>query len=270
MAGSVRGWLTRLFKAGYRRANMHPSIPAARRYLTGAVLAMCFALPVAAGGPLAPEQAQAALAEAIGHYGRGEVEAARQAFEALARQGVPAADYNLALMHLNGDLPGGAAEAARLMRRAADAGFVTAMFGLGQLYEQGRLGAPDLVQAHAWHLRAAQAGSVDAQVAAGTAYYLGRGAEQDMARAARWYREAAKGGDVGAQYLIASMYEAGLGVEQDLRLARYWYDIAARNGDEAAPGKVRELDERLRGRRDCAAPAAPAASTARPSPSGAC
>jgi TPR repeat protein len=52
--------------------------------------------------------------------------------------------------------------------------------------------------------------------------------------------------DIGAQYLIASMYEKGLGVSQDLRLARYWYDVAAQNGDEAAPLKVKEIDERLR------------------------
>lgn len=209
-----------------------------------------------------------AMTEAIGQYGRGEIEAARRSFEALSRQGVPAADYNLALMHLNGDLPGGAEAAQRLMRRAAEAGFVTAIYGMGLLHEQGRLGRPDLPQAVAWFLRAAQAGSVDAQVAAGTAYYLGRGIGLDMAQAAHWYREAAKGGDVGAQYLIASMYETGLGVDRDLRLARYWYDIAARNGDELAPGKVLELDERLKNGLDCKSPPAPA--TAPPSPSGAC
>lgn len=81
---------------------------------------------------------------------------------------------------------------------------------------------------------------------AATAFYLGRGTVRDRAAAARWYREAAKGGDIGAQYLVASMYESGDGVEQDLRLARYWYDIAAKNGDDAAPIKVRELDDRMR------------------------
>ena len=50
---------------------------------------------------------------------------------------------------------------------------------------------------------------------------------------------------MGAQYLIASMYESGLGVERDLRLARYWYDIAARNGDEAAPYKLKAVDDAL-------------------------
>jgi len=192
------------------------------------------------------EADERALTEAIGLYGRGEAVAAAAAFEALARRGLPAADYNLAVMQLQGDAPGGAEGARMHLLRAADRGFVTALFGLGQLYEQGRLGRPDLAQAHGWYLRAAEAGSVDAQVAVGTAHYLGRGAPKDLAAAAHWYREAAKGGDVGAQYLIASMYEAGDGVPQDLRLARYWYDIAARNGDEAAPGKRQEVDARLK------------------------
>jgi uncharacterized protein len=52
---------------------------------------------------------------------------------------------------------------------------------------------------------------------------------------------------MGAQYLLASMYEKGLGVPKDARLARYWYDAAAANGDEAAPYKVKEMDEVLKG-----------------------
>lgn len=222
------------------------------------LLALC-ALLLAAAAPASP--VEDALAEAIGQYGRGEVQAARRAFQALSRQGVPAADYNLALMHLDGDLPGGAPEALRLMTRAAEAGFVTAIYGVGQLYEQGRLGQPDLERAFAWHLRAAIAGSVDAQVAVGTAHYLGRGAAQDMAQAAHWYREAAKGGDVGAQYLIASMYETGLGVERDLRLARYWYEAAADNGDIAAAAKLDALDRVLKGGCQGPAPAACAPGT---------
>lgn len=184
---------------------------------------------------------------AVASYERGQLAKARTAFTRLSRAGVAAADYNLAVMHLRGELPGAnASEALKLMTRAAEAGFVTAMFGLGQMYEQGRAGpGADLVRANAWYRRAAEAGSVDAQVAIGTAHYLGRGATKDAAQAARWFRIAAQGGDVGAQYLVASMFEAGEGVERDLKEARYWYGVAARNGDEAAPSKVQELDAKL-------------------------
>lgn len=202
--------------------------------LTAAVLA--HAAPPAGG-----------IDAAVAAYERGDLAAARSAFTRLSRAGSAAADYNLAVMHLRGELPAASADALlKLMTRAAEAGFVTAMYGLAQLHEQGRVGlAVDLVQANRWYRRAAGAGSVDGQVAIGTAHYLGRGAAKDPVQAARWFRIAAQGGDVGAQYLIASMYEAGDGVERDLKEARYWYSVAARNGDDAAPSKVKELDARI-------------------------
>lgn len=196
---------------------------------------------------LAPLAAAAPIDEAVAAYERGDLAAARKAFSQLSRQGVPAADYNLAVMHLLGELPHASTrEAVKLMTRAAEAGFVTAIFSLAQLHESGQAGLQaNLVEANRWYLRAAEAGSVDGQVAIATAYYLGRGAAKDAAQAARWFRIAAQGGDVGAMYVYASMAEAGEGVERDLKEARYWYSVAARNGDEAAPSKVKELDAKL-------------------------
>jgi TPR repeat protein len=197
--------------------------------------------------PLASAGAAAGIEDAMAAYERGDLTQARHAFERLARDGVPAAAYNLAVMHLRGELPKpNPREALRLMTRAAEGGFVTGMFGLAQMHELGQGGLHiDLVEANRWYQRAAEAGSVDAQVAIGTAHYLGRGATKDATRAARWFRIAAQGGDVGAMYLYASMVESGDGVARDLDEARYWYSAAARNGDEAAPSKVKELDAKL-------------------------
>lgn len=195
----------------------------------------------------ASASAQPGLDAAVAAYERGNLAQARSAFARLSSQGLPAADYNLAVMHLRREMPQSSdREALRLMTRAADAGFVTAMVGLAELHEQGRAGLPvDLALSVLWQRRAAEAGSVDAQVSIGTAYYLGRGAAKDLPLAARWYRLAAQGGDVGAMYLLASMLEHGEGVGRDLAEARYWYAAAARQGDEAAPGKVKELDAKL-------------------------
>jgi TPR repeat protein len=184
------------------------------------------------------------IEQAMGAYERGDIEDARRQLESLSRRGLPAADYNLGVMALDAGEP---AQAEARFRRAAAAGFVTAMLGLGRLHETGRLGRVDLPAAMHWYRLAAEGGSVEGMVETGTAHYLGRGAALDKAQAAHWYREAAKAGDIGAQYLIASMYETGDGVPQDLRLARYWYDIAAQNGDEAAPGKLKEVEAKLLG-----------------------
>jgi len=189
---------------------------------------------------------QSQLDAAVINYESGHLDAARLAFESLSKRGSPAADYNLAVMHLKNELPGANRHRAeQLLTRAARGGFVTAQLMLGRALESGDFGRRDLKLAHQWYEVAAESGSVEAQVAMGTAYYLGRGRPKDAARAARWFREGAKGGDVGAMYLLASMHEQGDGVDRDLRLARYWYDIAARNGDEAAPAKVKELDARM-------------------------
>lgn len=191
--------------------------------------------------------AQTPLDAAVAAYRRGELVQARSAFLQLSAKGVPAADYNLAVMHLKREMPAASdAEAVRLMIRAADAGFVTAMVGLAELHELGRAGLQvDLMQSVLWSRRAAEAGSVDAQVAMGTAHYLGRGAPKDAALAARWFRTAAQAGDVGAMFLVASLYESGDGVPRDLAEARYWYAAAARNGEPGADLKVKEIDDKL-------------------------
>jgi TPR repeat protein len=213
----------------------------------GARLAVLAALSgtVWAAAPL-PPAVQNELDRAVIAHESGQLPAAQKAFEALARRGVPAAQYNLAVMHLQGEVPKpDRTLARRLLQRAAEGGFVTAQFMLAQALENGELGPRDLPLAHRWSEVAAEAGSTEAQVAMGTGHYLGRGLPKDPARAVHWFREAAKGGDVGAMYLLASMYEQGDGVERDLRLARYWYGVAAQNGDRAAPGKLREIDALL-------------------------
>ncbi|MES2959557.1 MAG: tetratricopeptide repeat protein [Pseudomonadota bacterium] len=210
-------------------------------------LFLAAAMTLTSLAPAAFAASALAIDDAVAAYESGNLASARAAFTRLSRQGLPAADYNLAVMHLRAELPRASPrEALRLMTRAAQAGFVTAIFGLAQLHEQGQAGLRvDLVEANRWYQRAADAGSVDGQVAIATAYYLGRGATKDTALAARWFRVAAQGGDVGAMYIYASMVETGDGVTRDLQEARYWYGAAARNGDEAAPSKLKALDDLL-------------------------
>jgi uncharacterized protein len=209
------------------------------------VLTLMVAACAHAARPLSPGQ-QTQLDLAVIDYSSERFDKARVAFEALARQQVPAAQFNLAVMHLNAQLPQPSRTTAlRLLENASLGGFVTAQVMLAKSLESGDLGPRDVTLAHRWWLKAAHAGDGEAQLAMGTAHFLGRGVKKDPARAAQWFREATKGGDVGAQYLLASMYEQGDGVDQDLRLARYWYDVAAKNGDPAAPGKVKEIDVRI-------------------------
>jgi TPR repeat protein len=227
-----------------------------RRCLPRHLIALTWAVAMLGIGPAAlaaasgsgnPPKGPSATEQAVALYEQGHWAAAQAAFERLAAKGVPAADYNLGVMHLRKELPEASMlEGLKRLTRAAERGFVTAMITLAQLHERGDVtGRKDLAQAYRWNRKAAETGHVEAQVETGTAHYLGRGADKDMAQAAHWYREAAKQGETGAQYLLASMYEHGLGVQRDLRLARYWYEQCARAGDLAAPGKLREVDRKL-------------------------
>lgn len=211
---------------------------ALRVVLSGLALLLLVAPALQARGARSP------IEQAIGAYERGDLESARRMLQALANQGLPAADHNLGVIAYD---QGRFADAQALFRRAADAGFVTSMLALGQLHESGRLaadGRPEVAAAFHWWRLAAERGSVQAMVEVGTAYYLGRGAALDKAQAAHWYRQAAQAGEVGAQYLIAAMYESGDGVAADLWLAAHWYAQAAANGDVAAPGKLAEVQRR--------------------------
>lgn len=237
-----------MVKSGMQVGRVGAVVPAAPVRLVlvlGLVLglsALAAVPPAWAAEPL-PAAVQAQVDRALLDYGSGRLRPARLVFERLARQGVPVAQYNLAVMHLRKELPGSSpALARRWLERAARAGFVTAQHDLGQALETGLLGRRDLVQAHDWYALAATRGSVSAQLAMGTAHYLGRGRAHDGPQAAHWFREAAKAGDVGAMYLLASMYEHGEGIATDRRLARYWYGAAAAQGDDAAAAKVKALD----------------------------
>ncbi len=223
-----------------------------RRALLPAVMVVTSAAAVHAQALAPPWQAQ--LDAAVIDYESGHRARAQRVFESLAKKGVAAAHYNLAVMHLRGDLPQASPQrGVELLNRAARGGFVTAQLLLGRTLENGEFGPRDLKRAHQWYAVAAESGSVEAQVAMGTAHYLGRGLPQDPQRAAHWFREASKAGDVGAMYLLASMYEQGDGVEPDLRLARYWYGLAGQAGDPAATVKALELQRKL----EAPAPTAP-------------
>ncbi len=74
---------------------------------------------------------QAELDAAVLAYESRHIAPALAAFESLAGRGVPAAEYNLAVMHLRGEVPQpDPALAQALLTRAARSGFVTAQLAL--------------------------------------------------------------------------------------------------------------------------------------------
>jgi uncharacterized protein len=219
---------------------------------------------------LSEEASNPAVRSALRAYESGQFSAAQRQFAALAKKGLPVAQFNLAMMHLRDEINPAKAksnrEAERLLLAAAGKGFVRAEHALAQFYDLGLGGKQDLARSFKWTALAAEHGHPEAQIDYATAFYLGRGTAMNKAEAAKWFRVVAQSGDEGAQYLLASMYETGDGVAQDLRLALYWYQIAAQNGDLAARYKAAEVEKKLQREAapDAPAPTQPAAPALKP------
>ncbi len=185
--------------------------------------------------------------------GRGQPKdekAGRAWLEQAARKGQPSASYNLALIQLAGSKPEDLAAAVANFRTAAEAEVPAAQYALGVLYLQGKGVARDTTQAAQWFRRAADNGDLGAEVEFAIRLFNGDGVPKDEARAARYFLHAAQRGNAIAQNRIAKLYVAGRGVSKNLVEAAAWNLAAASQGradaglDQATAGL--NPDERRR------------------------
>lgn len=87
------------------------------------------------------------------------------------------ADYNSALA---------------MWRPLAEQGDPDAQNKIGEIYERGLAGEPDMVLASAWYRKAAGQGHTRAQINLGFLYEKGLGVDQDSEKALSWYRKASQ------------------------------------------------------------------------------
>jgi TPR repeat protein len=208
----------------------------------GGALAQTAAAPAAQSN--SDEQTQTAVAD----YNAGNFSAALKEFREAADRGNRLAQFNYAMMLLNGE--GTAAnvdEGRKWLRKAADANMSHAQYVYGKMYDDGDFVARDPAEAHQWFLKAAQQGHVQAELALANQFLDGRGTPRDNAQAFFWYKKAAEGGDMTAQYVAGSFYErGGDGVTRNLNVARAYYAAAAAQGDPAARLKFQQLSRELK------------------------
>jgi uncharacterized protein len=121
-------------------------------------------------------------------------------------------------------------EALRLLRHAANRGFVAAEEAMGIFCQSGFGMAPDKAQAVSWYMKAAQRGSRDSATNLALMYSTGDGIPKNAAKAATWFRKAADAGDATAQLNLAALYHRGEGLPQDDAQAVVWLTKAADQG----------------------------------------
>jgi uncharacterized protein len=184
---------------------------------------------------------------AVADYNAGNFGAARSEFLRAAKKGSRLAEFNYAMMLVNGE--GGPAdvdEGKKWLRKAADANMTQAQYVYGKMFDDGEFVDRDPVEAHRWFLRAANQGHVQAELALANQFLDGRGTPRDNAQAFVWYKKAAEGGDMTAQYVAGSFYErGGDGVQKNINVARAYYAAAAAQGDPAAKLKYQQLSAEL-------------------------
>lgn len=154
-----------------------------------------------------------------------------ESLEAKAQAGDPESETILGLgYHAGTLLKLDDTEALRLLRQAANRGFVGAEESMGIFCQIGFGIPPDKAQAVFWYTKAAQHGSMDAATNLALMYSMGDGIQKDAAKAAIWFRRAAEAGDATAQLNVASLYHRGEGVTQDDAQAVLWLTKAADQG----------------------------------------
>ncbi|MEX3956279.1 tetratricopeptide repeat protein [Trinickia sp. EG282A] len=198
-------------------------------------------------GP-APAESDPETQSAVADYNAGNFGSALKEFHDAAERGNRLAQFNYAMMLLNGEgTPTNVDEARRWLRKAADANMSHAQYIYGRMYDDGEFVSRDPAEAHRWFLKAAQQGHVQAELALANQFLDGRGTARDNKQAFYWYKKAAEGGDMTAQYVTGSFYErGGDGVTRNINVARAYYAAAAAQGDPAARLKFQQLSSELK------------------------
>ncbi len=125
--------------------------------------------------------------DGVNAYQKGDYKTAFNEWKPLAEQGDARAQYNLGLMHANGEgMLRDEKEAVKWYRKAAEQGDAEAQYNLGLMYDK----LWDLKEAVKWLLKAAEQGDVDAQLHLGWRYANGDNFRRNASKAKYWTKKA--------------------------------------------------------------------------------
>lgn len=148
-----------------------------------------------------------------------------------AEDGYVGAMYNLGLLYRDGTGTEASIDSAiHWLESAAKSGFYRAYLTLGKLHKDRR----DLAAAVDCYKNAADRGISEAQTLLGILYEDGDGVERSYSEAVRLYRMASDADDVDAPYFLAWMYKEGKGVPPSLQEAFRLFEKAANLGNHSA------------------------------------
>lgn len=136
-------------------------------------------------------------------------------------------------------------KAYQCLEAMASEGDPQSQFNLAVLYHLGQGVEKNKAKTIYWLTRAAENNHPNAQFGVGAAYEAGFGVDKDLSTAAQWYRKAAEQGHPAAQTNLGVMYGNGEGVEQNSIEALKWFRLAASNGSSKARKNAELISERM-------------------------
>lgn len=139
--------------------------------------------------------------QAAAAYQRGDLDAARKAWRALAENGDAQSQFMLGAIYATGKgVPRDHAEAAKWYLMAAKQGVAAAQNNLGFMYDRGLGVAKNDHEAVRWYIKAAQQGHSQAQNNLGVMYGTGRGVAKNNTQAFKWFQLSAEQGNPQAHH----------------------------------------------------------------------
>lgn len=177
-------------------------------------------------------------------FENNDFDRAFEVWRPLADKGDAIAQYSLGKLFERG---GGSiqqdfVQAARWYRVASRQGIAAAQNNLALMHAQGRGVDRNLDHAIDLWFKAARQNHAMAQYNLGLAFYRGEGLDKDTREAAAWFRMAADLGLGDAQYAMGQMNRLGLILPKHEGKALGWYKRAAAQGHREAKSKSRSLE----------------------------
>ncbi|KAG9304275.1 hypothetical protein G9A89_019837 [Geosiphon pyriformis] len=136
-------------------------------------------------------------------------------------------------------------EAKELIQKAANLGYVSALYKMGHCHEYGVLECPfDPVLSVSYYKRAADKGQADAHMALSKWYLCGAEGffDQNEALAYDHAEKAAKQGLPAAEFAMGYFHEVGINTQVNLQIAKVWYTKAAAHGNQDAKERLERGD----------------------------
>jgi TPR repeat protein len=171
------------------------------------------------------------LPSSYGANDKFDFQAATNGLARESRRGNLAAQalWGFALVALTNS-PEATASGLKLMRGAAEKGFLPAMLNLGYVYEGGTVVPQNYDEAFHWFGKAAELGDAEGQAQLGSCYHTGHGTHQDYTMAAKYYRLSAEQTNYVAMKSLGFLLMNGYGMATNEDEAKTWLLKAATEG----------------------------------------